>query len=246
MRIGMTAQAWLGGGPDASGREGGRCDRRRAGHWTGGGPGPGGSGGGCALLARSAGELAATAAEVGARGHKALPIRADVTDPGQLQHGLHQIANELGPVAILVNNAGIAPSCKYLDTADDLWQATLAVNLTGPFRLTRAVLPDMLAAGWGRIINMGSTAARTGYKYTAAYVASKHGLLGLTRAATENLVTATGRSMAEARKVLEAMSPQAWLMTADEVAAAVVHLTTEAARGINGQSIVIDGGGVQA
>ena len=226
-----------------------------------------------AVLARTPGDVAATAAAIRAVGRRALALSADVTDAAAVVAAVARAGAELGAVGVLVNNAGTAPSLKFLDTTDALWQQTLQVNLTSAFAFSRAVLPGMLAAAWGRIINIASTAARVGYAYNAAYVASKHGLLGLTRAlamevvkrgitvnavcpgftdtaivdeAVQNLVSKTGRSAESARDTLADMSPQGRLMSAEEIARCVVYLSSEAARGINGQSIVIDGGGVQA
>ena len=149
----------------------------------------------------------------------------------------------------------------------------LRVNATGAFYCIRAVLPLMLQAKWGRIVNMASIAARTGAPYIAAYAASKHALLGLTRAvaaevaargitvnavcpgyvdsemtdaSTANISKRTGRTEQDARKILEGFSPQGRLMTADEVAAMTLFLCSGVAGGINGQGIVIDGCAVQA
>lgn len=232
-----------------------------------------GAGADVAVAARSPAELAETAAAVRERGRRSLEVPLDVSDAAAVAGAVARIRSELGPVAVLVNNAGVAPSLKFQETSDELWQRTISINLTGAFYACRAVLPDMLAAGWGRIINVASTAAKVGYMYNAAYVASKHGVLGLTRAlalevarkgitvnavcpgfvdtsivaaAVDNLVARTGRTAAEARKTLENMSPQARLMSPDEIAATVVYLASEAARGVNGQGIVIDGGGVQS
>jgi NAD(P)-dependent dehydrogenase (short-subunit alcohol dehydrogenase family) len=232
-----------------------------------------GAGADVALLARTGVQLADVAGEVTAMGRRALAIESDLADAVAVARVARRVAAELGPVAVLVNNAGVAPSAKVEATTDESWQQTLAVNLSAPFYLCRAVLPHMLAAGWGRIVNVASTAAKVGYKYNTAYVASKHGLLGLTRAlavelarqnitvnavcpgfvdteivagAVANLSAKTGRPPGESRRVFEAMSPQARLMTPQEVAEAVLYLTTGGARGVNGQSLVVDGGGVQA
>lgn len=231
-----------------------------------------GAGADLALLARTEAELARTSEAIEAQGRRALFLPTDLADPEAIRLAVERAATALRPITILVNNAGVAPSLKTTETADELWQQTLAVNLSAPFYLCRAVLPQMQAAGWGRIINLASTAARVGYKYNAAYTASKHGLLGLTRAlalefarqnicvnalcpgfvdtdlvkaATANLAAKTGRPPDEARQTFAAMSPQDRLITPEEVAQAVLFLTTDAARGINGQGIVIDGGGVQ-
>ncbi len=109
----------------------------------------------------------------------------DVTDPDSVQAGVALAQQQLGPVHILINNAGQAESQPFLRTDPDLWQRTLAVNLTGPYLMTRAVLPAMLeaAAGGtpGRIVMVASTAGLMGYPYVSAYAAAKHGVVGLTR-----------------------------------------------------------------
>ena len=135
-----------------------------------------------AVTARTGVELAAVAAEIRALGRQALAVPCDVAERAQVDAAVRQVADGLGAVEILVNNAGIAVSAKLLDTDDALWERHLRVNLTGAFLMTRAVLPGMLAARWGRIVNVASIAGRQGYPYIAAYAASKHGLLGLTRA----------------------------------------------------------------
>lgn len=223
-------------------------------------------------VARSAGELEETADAVRQQGRRALAIAMDVTDTEAVNRAV-AAACEFGALRVLVNNAGVAPSLKVEETTDELWARTMGVNLTAAFAFCRAALPPMVAARWGRIVNIASTAAKVGYMYNAAYVASKHGMLGLTRALAmevarkgvtvnavcpgfvetdiarkgmENLVERTKRSAEEARRAYESMSPQDRLFTPDEVAGAVVYLTSEAARGVNGQGLVIDGGGVQS
>jgi NAD(P)-dependent dehydrogenase (short-subunit alcohol dehydrogenase family) len=147
------------------------------------------------------------------------------------------------------------------------------VNLTGAFLATRAVLPGMLAARWGRIINVASSVARQGYPYVAAYTASKHGLLGLTRAvalevvasgvtvnaicpgyvatdltwaSARNIQERTGRAFDEAVRSLAAFSPQKRLIEPEEVAAIAVLLASDEARGVTAQAWNVDGGLVQA
>jgi NAD(P)-dependent dehydrogenase (short-subunit alcohol dehydrogenase family) len=172
---------------------------------------------------------------------------------------------------ILVNNAGIAESATLTNTTDELWHRHLAINLSGTFYCTRAALPSMLEKRWGRIINIASIAAKTGAPYIAAYAASKHGVLGLTRVVAlevatsgvtcnaicpgyvdtdmvsrgvEQITAKTGRSAEEALEILKRMSPQNRLVTAEEVAALALLLASEEGRGINGQGINIDGGSV--
>jgi NAD(P)-dependent dehydrogenase (short-subunit alcohol dehydrogenase family) len=226
-----------------------------------------------AVVARSADEIAETADQVRRLGRRADALVCDVTRRGDIDETLRKALTSLGEPSILVNNAGIAAGAKLADTTDELWDRTMAVNVTGAFYWTRAVMPLMLKGGWGRVINIASIAARAAAPYMVAYAASKHALLGLTRAVAsevasrgvtvnaicpgyvdtpmtegsiENIHTRTGRTPEQARKILEGFSPQGRLMTADEVASVAAFLCTDEARGINGQGIVLDGGGVQA
>jgi 3-hydroxybutyrate dehydrogenase len=226
-----------------------------------------------AVSGRSADLLDETAGAIRSMGRRAATIVCDVSERRQVEDMIARVKTDLGDPLILVNNAGIAGSAKLSETTDDMWEAMLRVNATGAFYCMRAVVPMMLEAKWGRVVNLASVAARAGAPYIAAYSASKHALLGLTRAVAEevaargitvnavcpgyvdtemtdrsaaNITTRTGRSEAEARKILEGFSPQKRLMTAEEVAALAAYLCTDAARGINGQAIVLDGGSVQA
>ena len=177
----------------------------------------------------------------------------------------------VGPVDILVNNAGIADSAPLEGTDDAMWDRIMELNVTAPFRLSRALVPGMVKAGWGRVLNVASNAGLTGYGYTAAYCASKHALVGLTRAlavdlgrtgvtvnalcpgwvetqmaaeASARIAAKTGRSDKDATAALVAMSPQRRLITPQEVAHAARALCADGARGIHGQTLVIDGGQV--
>ena len=226
-----------------------------------------------AVTARSTKELDETAAAIRALGRRAEAITCDVTERPQVDAMIARVRTALGDPLILVNNAGIAGSAKLADTTDEMWDRMLRVNATGAFYCTRAVLPMMLQAKWGRVVNIASVAAKAGGLYIAAYTASKHALLGLTRAvaaevaargitvnalcpgyvdtemtdaSAANIVKRTGHTEQDARKILEGFSPQGRLMTAPEVAALATYLCSEVARGINGQSLVIDGGAVQA
>jgi len=225
-----------------------------------------------AVTARSGNELADTVAAIRATGQRGEAFVCDVTDRTQVDAMFSQVKSALGEPLILVNNAGIAGSAKLTDTTDEMWDRMLRVNATGAFYCTRAILPMMLLAKWGRIVNIASIAAKVGAPYIAAYAASKHALLGLTRAvaaevanrgitvnavcpgyvdtqmtvaSTANISQRTGRTEQDARKILEGFSPQGRLMTAGEVAACTAYLCSEAARGVNGQGIVIDGGALQ-
>jgi NAD(P)-dependent dehydrogenase (short-subunit alcohol dehydrogenase family) len=178
----------------------------------------------------------------------------------------------VGLVDVLVNNAGVASSAPLERTTLADWDAQLAINATGAFLCTRAALPGMLERGAGRIVTVASTAAVTGARYTAAYTASKHAAVGLTRAVAAELagtgVTAnavcptfvrtdmtaesvrrisetTGRSARDAEAALVAASPLGRLLEPDEVAFAVAFLAAPEAGAINGQTLILDGGGIQ-
>jgi NAD(P)-dependent dehydrogenase (short-subunit alcohol dehydrogenase family) len=221
------------------------------------------------VAARSSEQLRAVAERLRADGTTAHPVVCDVSDPEAIQR-LAQIAQSLeGRVDILINNAGLASAAPLLRTTLDEWNTALAVNATSAFLCLKAFLPDMIAAGWGRVVNVASTAALSGDRYIAAYAASKHALVGLTRCAavevamrgvtvnavcpgfvatdmTEQslarIVAATGRSRDDATTALVRKNPQGRLFDPEEVAAATAYLCSDAARGVNGATIVIDGG----
>ena len=192
---------------------------------------------------------------------------ADVTDRAAMERALAAA----GPIDILVNNAGIALSLPFAKTAAEDWDHVIAVNLTGAFWGCRLALPGMAARGWGRVVNIASTAGLKPYLYTAAYCAAKHGLIGLTRGlaleyarkgvtvnavcpgftdtdiaqqAIEVIAAETGRGAAEARAALERLNPQNRLTDPDEVAAAVAFLCRPESHGITGQALIIAGGEV--
>ena len=215
-----------------------------------------------AVAARTREQVEIVAGETGGTA-----LVCDVSNPDQVA----EIFADIKP-DILVNNAGIAESATLVNTTDELWHRHLSINLYGTFYCTRAALPAMLEKRWGRIINIASIAAKTGAPYIAAYAASKHGVLGLTRAVAmevaasgvtvnaicpgyvdtemvsrgvEQITSKTGRSADEALEILKRMSPQNRLVTAEEVAALALLLASEEGRGITGQGINIDGGSVQ-
>jgi len=219
-----------------------------------------------AVLGRERASVENIAREIGG-----LPIACDVTDAAEVSEALRVVRNALGDISILVQNAGVAESAPLEATTDELWDRTMAVNATACFRLARAVVPAMVKSGWGRIVNVASNAGLVGYAYTSAYVASKHALVGLTRAlaaelartgvtvnavcpgfldtemtarTVDNIVKKTGRSPERAREELAAMNPQRRLIATDEVAHVVAMLCADAAKGVNGQAIPIDGGQV--
>jgi NAD(P)-dependent dehydrogenase (short-subunit alcohol dehydrogenase family) len=221
------------------------------------------------LLGRSSADLESVAAEL-ADVRRGCRI-ADVSDAAAVRKAVAEARAALGPVAILVNNAGQAQSASLGATDDALWQAMIAVNLTGTFNCMRECLPDMLKAGFGRIVNIASTAGMVGYPYVGAYCASKHGVIGLTRAvaletarrhvtvnavcpgytdtdivrkAIVNISAKTGRSESEALAELVSHNPQGRLVTPAEVADTVLWLCLPSSHGVTGQSIAVAGGEV--
>jgi NAD(P)-dependent dehydrogenase (short-subunit alcohol dehydrogenase family) len=216
------------------------------------------------LMARDAAALESAAAALG--GDTAWQA-VDVTDQASVEAAFARA----GAVDILVNNAGQAASASFARTDAALWQRMLDVNLTGAYHCIQAAAPSMLEGGWGRIVNVASTAGLTGYRYVAAYCAAKHGLVGLTRAlalelaskgvtvnavcpgytetdivqdAVANIVRKTGRSAEQARAELAAANPQGRLVRPEEVAHAVAMLCMPDAAALNGQAIAVAGGEV--
>jgi NAD(P)-dependent dehydrogenase (short-subunit alcohol dehydrogenase family) len=196
-------------------------------------------------------------------------VVCDVTD----EDAVIKTFGEIGAVDVLVNNAGVAESAPLAKTTLESWVKHFDVNVTGPFLCTRAVVVGMRERGRGVVVTVASTAGRIGVPYTSAYTASKHGAVGLMRAAAAELagtgvrvnavcptfarteltaraiariVEATGRTEADSEKALASSSPLGRLLEPEEVADAVVFLASEGAAGINGQALVIDGGGIQA
>jgi NAD(P)-dependent dehydrogenase (short-subunit alcohol dehydrogenase family) len=219
------------------------------------------------LVARTSDALDALRAELASCGAR---VDIDTADFARSDDVL-ALAERLVPraPAVLVNNAGLAPSAPFVRTDDDVLARTLAVNLVAPFVLARALVPGMITRGHGRIVNIASTAALKGYRYTAAYSASKGGLLALTRALAAELaprgitvnavcpgfcdtdivrdavhrISATGkRTKDQALAELAAFNPQGRLVQPGEVATMVAYLCSAAAASVNGQALAIDGG----
>ncbi len=196
-------------------------------------------------------------------------IAADMSKPDSIRAAFETASKRLGGVSVLVNNAGIAHAAPLLRTDLDKWNELIAVDLTAPFLCIQQVLKAMTGAGYGRIINVSSTAGLTGYPYVTAYCAAKHGLIGLTRAlamevaksgvtvnavcpgytdtdivakTVTNIVSKTERTAEQALNELLVQNPQGRLITPEEVACAVGWLCQTAAQSVTGQSIAIAGG----
>lgn len=242
------------------------------------------TGGGTGIGASIARALAAEGARLTLVGRRRAPLEAtasslpaatvavaDVTDPDAVRTAVAAARHAFGPVSILINNAGAAESAPFASTSTDLWRRMMAVNLDAVFHMTREVAADLAQAESGRIVNIASTAGLKGYAYTSAYVAAKHGVIGLTRAlasefartaitvnavcpgftdtdlvaaSVETIVEKTGRSPNEARQQLARFNPQGRLIAPDEIARAVLWLCAPEARSVTGQAVVVAGGEV--
>ncbi len=221
------------------------------------------------VAARSADEIEAVAEEIRGSGATAEAVPCDVSDAAAIDRLREAAEARFGAVDILVANAGSASSAPLARIELTEWNRLFAVNATGPFLCARAFAPGMVARRWGRIVHIASIAGRTGAPYLAAYASTKHALVGLTRAlaaeladkgitvnavcpgyvdtpmtdrSVERIVEKAGITAEAARAKLAAVNPQRRLITAEEVAFVAVTLCDERARGVNGQTLGIDGG----
>ncbi len=218
------------------------------------------------ITGRGLSRLQKVADEIGAQA-----LQMDVTDQSSVQSAFKAARETFGPVDVLVNNAGVAKAGPFLKTTRDALQASLDVNLHGVFNCTQEALVDMLEAGSGRVINIASTAALTGYAYVSAYCAAKHAVLGLTRSlalefatkgitvnaicpgytdtdivedSIKQIVSVTGRTREEALAELVKVNPQKRLVQPNEVAATALWLASPESAAVTGQAIAVAGGEV--
>ena len=202
------------------------------------------------------------AEELRGNGGQALGIAGDVADRGAVDSALAHVHSELGTVEIVVTSAGLDEFTSFTDITPSQWDRMLAVNLTGTFHCVQAAVPDMMAAGWGRIVTISSSSAQSGAKRMAHYVASKGGVIALTKALAAELgphgitvntippgsVETPMTRRAEAAgdlpstDALAKMIPVRRMGTPDDIAAACDFLCSEEAGYINGQQINLNGG----
>ncbi len=245
---------------------------------TGGGRGIGravaaalaGEGAAVIVAARSEQEIEAAAAEINDAGGRAYAVPCDVTDPKSIEDMVGRAVELVGRVDVLINNAGIAPSAPLAKLSLEEWERVFAVNVTATFLCARTFVPGMVDSGWGRLVNVASVAALSGARYIAAYVASKHAVLGFTRcvaaelegtgvtanvvcpafvdtpmtwSGVERIAAKTGISEDEALAAMLATVGQRRLISSEEVAAVVVELCAEGAAQRNNEAILMDGKG---
>jgi NAD(P)-dependent dehydrogenase (short-subunit alcohol dehydrogenase family) len=220
-------------------------------------------------MARTAESLESLRQEAGELGSRIRPMACDLADSAQLEAAAQALASADPAPAVLVNNAGISLSAPLQRTSTDDLHRVLQVNTVAPYLLCRALVPRMAEAGGGRVINIGSIASLKGIRYTSAYCASKHALVGLTRAlavewgkrnvtvnavcpgwtetdmfsqALEAVVQKTGRSEEQARQAVLAANPMGRAVKPEEVAALVLYLSSPAAAGLTGAALSVDCG----
>jgi 2-hydroxycyclohexanecarboxyl-CoA dehydrogenase len=205
-----------------------------------------------------ANSAAATCDMIRNAGGHAISCAVDASISSDIEHAVGRTRRELGPVTILVNNAAITARLPFIEITEQDWERMMAVNLKGPFLCIKAIVPDMLAAGWGRIINISSSSAQFGGSLQSHYVASKGGIVGLTKALamefadlgiTVNAVppglidTPMARRTAGDNFERSALgSPMKRAGRPEEIAAACAFLASDEAGYITGQNISVNGG----
>ena len=225
------------------------------------------------VASRTEGDIEQLASKLRAEGHQAWSVVCDVSDPQSIHELAISATDRLERVDILVNAAGIASSAPLHKLTLEDWNRVISVNATGTFLCTQAFISGMVERKWGRVVNVASVAGLTGSRYIAAYSASKHAVIGFTRCAAaevaqhgvtvnavcpgfvdtdmtaeslDRIVESTGISRDDALAAILDTTPQRRLFEPEEVAHAVLSLCDEKAKGINGQAIVLDGGGLLA
>jgi 2-hydroxycyclohexanecarboxyl-CoA dehydrogenase len=209
-------------------------------------------------------EAESTASEVEAAGARSVAVPLDVTDAGSVEQAVERVRQELGPIEVLVNNAGWDELKPFLETDESFWDRVIEINYKGCLRTTRAVLPAMVEAGWGRLVNIGSDAGRVGSSLESVYSGAKAGVIAFTKTIARE-VAASGvtantvcpgptrtpllEGMAEAQDegakligALERAVPMRRLGEPEDIAAAVAFLASERAGFITGQTLSVSGG----
>jgi 2-hydroxycyclohexanecarboxyl-CoA dehydrogenase len=234
---------------------------------TGGGSGMGQAS--CVQLARDGAAVAVwdvnergaqeTVDMIAKEGNKAIAVKVDVSSKESVAAAVARTRKEFGPITILVNNAGISGVVPFLEITEEYWDRMHAINLKGPFYCTQAIIPDMLAAKWGRIVNITSSSTQVGAPKMAAYVSSKGGLAGFTKAlasefAREGITTNNIPPNFIDTPMLREHFDQEFITSRGkmtvmghpgsvwDIAAAVSYLCSVAAKHINGHTLGVNGG----
>ena len=206
----------------------------------------------------------AAAADLRAAGREAIAIALDVTDPGSIAAGAATIAERLGVVDIVVNNAGWDELRPFLETDEDFWQRVIDINYLGNLRVTRQFLPAMVQRGWGRVLNTSSDAARVGSSLESVYAGAKAAVIGFTKSLAREVATSgvtaniicpgptdtpllsgMAGSHEHGAKWIAALTravPMKRLGQPADIAAAIAFLASEQAAYITGQTLSISGG----
>jgi NAD(P)-dependent dehydrogenase (short-subunit alcohol dehydrogenase family) len=238
---------------------------------TGGGAGIGeatclrlaGAGHAVGVLGRRKENIQAVAQAIVRAGGRAIPVVADVAERAQVEVAVEEVRAQLGPITILVNNAGIEEFTPFSEIDDASWDRVMAVNLKGLFQVTQVVLPDMLAAGWGRVVNLTALGSQIGAANMVHYTASKGGVTALTRSlaielgrhgVTVNEISPGFILTPMAQRAIDgdlfpvpyedivATYPIPRVGRPEEAAAAIVYFTSEEAAYVTGQTLGVNGG----
>ncbi|MBB5685961.1 SDR family NAD(P)-dependent oxidoreductase [Sphingobium boeckii] len=198
-----------------------------------------------------------TARMIREAGGSAIAVQANSAKADEIARGVAQTHAELGPVSILVNNAALSPFVPFQDITEEIWDDLMAINLKGPFLCCKAIIPDMLAAGWGRIINISSSSAQTGAPAMAHYVASKGGVIGFTKALAMEYANSgitvnnvppgfvNTEGLREAPVNIDAFAPTTPMKRPgrpENIAAAVAYLASDDADYVTGHTLSVNGG----
>lgn len=203
--------------------------------------------------------------EIKAKGGKAVAVQASIADRAQVNAAVEKVRKALGPITILVNNAGITGYVPFAELTDEQWDTMMEINLKGTFIVTQVVLPDMQKAQWGRIINISSSSAQSGAAKMAHYSASKGGMIALTKTLAVELgadnitvntipprlimqtvmsekMLGTGGEMQKAREAMAKAGPVPREGEPNDIAAAAAYLASDEAGYVTGQIIGVNGG----
>ncbi len=198
-----------------------------------------------------------TAAMIRGAGGSAIGVQANSAKADQIARGLERTRAELGPVSILVNNAALSPFLGFQDITEEIWDDLMAINLKGPFLCCKAMIPDMLAGGWGRIINISSSSAQTGAPAMAHYAASKGGVIGFTKGLAMEYANSgitvnnvppgfvNTEGLREAPVDIDGfatMTPMKRPGRPENIAAAVAYLASNDADYVTGHTLSVNGG----